>query len=37
MKADMHLKGDRNPNDKYGLKERALETMVFDTSCIKKD
>ena len=30
-----NVKGDRNPNDKYVLSERALLTMNFDTSVIK--
>ena len=29
------LKGDSNPNDKYVLSERAMQTMNFDTSIIK--
>ena len=29
------IKGDSNPNDKYVLSERALWTMIFDTSIIK--
>ena len=29
------LKGDSNPNYKYVLSERALQTMNFDTSFIK--
>ena len=29
------FKGDSNPNDKYISSERALWTMIFDTSIIK--
>ena len=32
---DTQIKGDRNPDNKYILSERALKTMNFDTSVIK--